>query len=79
MPFYMQLNTCINQHTRQPWGRFDPGASDSNFPALFCSFRCEKEWVAANLANLTLADVLDIQARAFGTNSASTAIASGQL
>jgi hypothetical protein len=64
MPFYTELSTCIHRHSRETGRRFDPVRSDSNFPAFFCSLKCEKEWMASSLANLTLADVFDIQARA---------------
>jgi|tagenome__1003787_1003787.scaffolds.fasta_scaffold18005235_1 hypothetical protein len=62
MPFYLPVSKCINPHTNEPWNRFDPISSDSNFPTLFCSLQCEKEWVASCLGNLTLVDVFEIQA-----------------
>jgi hypothetical protein len=64
MPLYLQLNKCLNPHGSDTWNRFDPARSDSNYPTLFCSFRCEKEWVESCLADLTLADAVDIQTRA---------------
>ena len=64
MQFYSQPNICIHRHGRDTWGRFDSTKSDANFPALFCSLQCEKAWIASSLAKLTLADVVDIQARA---------------
>lgn len=63
MPLYLELNKCMNLHGNDTWDRFDPVRSDSNYPALFCSLRCEKEWVENCLADLSLADVLDIQRR----------------
>lgn len=57
MPLYSQTNKCMNLHANCSWRRFDPIRSDSNFPSLFCSLRCEREWVANWLANLGLADV----------------------
>jgi hypothetical protein len=64
MPFYTQLNICLRRHSRDITTRFDPMRSDSNFPALFCSLKCENEWIAKDLATLTLANILEIQARA---------------
>lgn len=72
MPLYLQLNKCVNPHGNDTWSRFDPVRSDSNYPTLFCSLRCEREWVARCLSDLSLADVVDIQARthaAAGTDS----------
>ena len=63
MPLYLRINKCMNLHSDDTPSRFDPIKSDSNFPSLFCSIRCEREWVASWLANLKLADVFDIQAR----------------
>lgn len=76
MPLYLQLNKCMNLHGSDTWNRFDPARSDSNYPTLFCSLRCEKEWVARCLADLSLAEVFDIQARtsAAANTSAFTAI-----
>jgi hypothetical protein len=64
MPLYLQTNKCINPHRNDIWTRFDPLRSDSTYPSLFCSLRCEQEWVANCLANLPLVDILDIQQRA---------------
>jgi|tagenome__1003787_1003787.scaffolds.fasta_scaffold12538068_1 hypothetical protein len=78
MPFYTQLNICLRRHGRNKTTRFDPMRSDSKFPALFCSLKCENEWIARNLASLTLADVLEIQARACHlAGMASLAVAGG--
>jgi hypothetical protein len=63
MPLYLQLNRCMNQHGNDTWSRFDPVRSDSNYPTLFCSLQCEREWVSSCLAGVTLADVSDIQSR----------------
>lgn len=65
MPFFTEQNTCIHTHSKEMGKRFDPIRSDSNFPEYFCSFNCERDWVAVSLARVTLADVLDIQERAF--------------
>jgi hypothetical protein len=62
MPLYLPVNKCINPHTNEEWNRFDPIRSDSNFPSLFCSLQCEREWVASCLGKLTLAEVIEIQA-----------------
>jgi hypothetical protein len=73
MPFYTQPRTCCHGHCRS---RFDPKKSDSNCPAFFCSVQCEKEWIVDCLRHLTLADVLDIQARACaGARMAASAVA----
>ena len=61
MPFCTQTMTCCHGHCGSC---FDPKKSDSNFPVFFCSVQCEKEWIADRLRHLTLADVLEIQARA---------------
>lgn len=63
MPLYLQTNKCMNRHGNDTWSRFDPVKSDSNYPHLFCSLKCEREWVEGCLAAITLADVSDIQAR----------------
>jgi hypothetical protein len=63
MPLYLQLNKCMNLHGDDTWSRFDPIRSDSNYPSLFCSLRCEKEWVENCLADLSLPEVFDIQKR----------------
>ena len=79
MSFYPQLNICLRRHGRNKTTRFDPIRSDSNFPALFCSLKCENEWIARDLASLTLADVLEIQARASNlAGVASPAVAGSQ-
>jgi hypothetical protein len=69
MALYLQTNKCINLHRNDTWTRFDPIRSDSNFPSLFCSLECEKQWIEECLAGLTLADVFDIQARTRDTSS----------
>lgn len=63
MPFYSQLNTCLHSHGYNVGNRFDPAKSDSNFPMLFCSLQCEREWASECISRLTLADVFEIQAR----------------
>lgn len=78
MPFYTQLSTCMNRHRNDAPCRFDPLRSDANFSELFCSLRCEKEWIELTVANLTLSDVVDIQARAsivMGLGSTSVRVA----
>jgi hypothetical protein len=52
MPLYLQTNKCLNLHPDDKRGRFDPINSDSKFPSLFCSLRCEREWLAQWVANL---------------------------
>jgi hypothetical protein len=76
MPLYLQTNKCINLHRNETWTRFDPIRSDSNYPSLFCSLRCEREWVASCLANLSLGDILDIQQHAFAVTGCGSFAAS---
>jgi hypothetical protein len=46
---------------------------------LFCSLQCEKEWIQGCLQNVTLGDVVDIQARAFtGAAMSVSAVAGSQ-
>ena len=61
MPFCTQPRTCYHGHCAS---RFDPKQSNSNFPTFFCSVQCEKQWIAECSRHLTLADILDLQARA---------------
>jgi hypothetical protein len=77
MAFHTQLSTCIHRHGREGASRFDPVKSDSNFPNLFCSLQCEREWVAVCLTRLTLADVCDLQARACAVASRMAKLAVG--
>jgi hypothetical protein len=44
-------------------GHRDPRTSTANYPNIFCSEKCEQEFVRAALASLTLDDCLRIQAR----------------
>jgi hypothetical protein len=76
MSFYALLSTCMHSHGNQSASRFDPVRSDSNFPTLFCSFQCEREWIEDCLANLSLADVFDIQARTHAVTGTATVSAS---
>jgi hypothetical protein len=57
MALYLQTNTCMNSHRGDTRSWFDPNRSDSNFPSLFCSLRCERQWITSWLANLRPADV----------------------
>ncbi|ABF42733.1 hypothetical protein Acid345_3732 [Candidatus Koribacter versatilis Ellin345] len=64
MPFYSQPNTCVQQHAGNVGSRFDPAKSDSDFPMLFCSLQCQREWISKCMSGLTLEDVFEIQERA---------------
>jgi hypothetical protein len=77
MPFGTQLSNCIHRDAKDASTRYDPAKSDSNFPALFCSLQCEKEWIQGCLQNVTLGDVVDIQARAFTGAAMSVSAAAG--
>ena len=75
----MQLNTCIHCRGRYAGSCCDPICSDSKFPTYFCSLNCEKKWVAGTVAKMTLADIVDLQARvSAAAGMAAGAAASGQ-
>jgi hypothetical protein len=79
MSFYLQLSTCMHSHGNNSPARFDPIRSDSNYPTLFCSFQCERQWIEECLSNLSLADVFEIQALASNvTATGNFAAISGQ-
>ena len=55
---YQQTIRCINRCS-QKVQEFDPAKSDSRFPRYFCSSRCELDWVANRLQELTLLEVVE--------------------
>jgi hypothetical protein len=61
MPLHLQTNTCMNLHGSDTRNWFDPNKSDSNFPSLFCSLRCEKRWIASWLAKVKPASAFKTQ------------------
>lgn len=79
MPYHTQLNTRIHPHGRDTASRFDALRSESNYSAFSYSLKCAKEWITRSLADLTLADVLDIRVRACAAaGMAASAVAGGR-